>query len=102
MAGSLAAFDFVEVVDVTIPGSGQFFDIATEIGAASGLFGLVDTTTPFTQIQFSIQDEDALVSFAVADLTFATAPATVDVSEPGTLALFGLSARPPPDTPFSV
>lgn len=70
---------------------------------AAVLFGLVDdTTTPFTQIQFSIQHDDALVSFAVTDLTFAAAPATVDVSEPGTLALFGLSARPPPDTLFSV
>lgn len=89
--GVVAAFDFVEVVDVTIPGSGQFFDIATEIGGASGLFGLVDTTTPFTQIQFSIQNDDALVSFAVTDLTFAAAPGSVDVPEPGALALFGLA-----------
>ena len=88
--GFVAQFLRVEVLDVTIPGSGQVFDLNTEIGGRDGFFGLVDTAAPFTQIQFSIQSDPFVDFFEIDNLTFAAAPAGADVPEPGTLALFGL------------
>ena len=85
-----AEFGSVERLDVTIPGSGQFFDINTEIGGGDGVFGLVDIAAPFTQIQFSVQNSHISDFFLIDNLTFAAAPVGADVPEPGTLALFGL------------
>lgn len=89
--GFVAEFLGVERVDVTIPGSGQVFDLYTEIGGWNGVFGLVDTTTPFTQIQFSVQDDVLFDVFLIDDLIFAAAPGATDVPEPSMLALFGLA-----------
>ncbi|WP_179954272.1 PEP-CTERM sorting domain-containing protein [Denitrobaculum tricleocarpae] len=88
--GFIADFGSNSLIDVTIPGSGEIFDIFTVIGAANGSFGLIDSQTPFTQIQFSIQNSSFIEIFSVDNLRFAAAPSVVTVPEPGTLALFGL------------
>lgn len=58
VVGFIADFDFIDFLDVTIPGSDVFFDIRTVMGGESGTFGLVDSQTPFSQIQFSIQNSE--------------------------------------------
>ncbi|TQV73260.1 PEP-CTERM sorting domain-containing protein [Denitrobaculum tricleocarpae] len=87
--GFIADFGSTSLIDVTIPGSDVFFDINTVMGAASGAFGLINSQTPFTQIQFSIQGT-GLGRFSIDNLRFAAAPSMAAVPEPGTLALFGL------------
>jgi len=83
------AFDIfgAAFVDVTIVGSGTFFDISTEIGGLNGFFGIVDAVTPFSAVEFSLQNSSSFDSFEVDNLVFARAPAAVP--EPATLALFG-------------
>ncbi len=89
--GFIADFSFAAVIDVAILGSGGLFDINTVMGGEDGMFGLVDSQAPFTQIQFSLQESDDTVEFwGVDNLRFAAAPSVVAVPEPGTLALFGL------------
>lgn len=88
--GFIADFRFIEFLDVTILGSGEVFDIFTEMGGQSGRFGLIDSQTSFTQIQFSIQNSIDFDGFFVDNLRFAAAPSVAAVPEPGTLALFGL------------
>lgn len=78
----------VDLIDITIVGSGSSFDINTEIIGTEGFFGIVDTDTPFTSIQFSIQGSTESDIFDIDNLIFAAAPTSV--SEPGALALFGL------------
>lgn len=85
-----ADFPIVFLVDVTIPGAGSSFDISTEVGGGSGYFGLVDTLTPFTQIQFSVEGNRQIDVFRIDNLIFAAAPTVTAVPEPGTLALFAL------------
>ncbi len=82
--GFVAEFVLNEFVrlDVSIPGSRQFFDINTGIGEERGVFGLVDTASPFTQIQFSVLDSILVDNFSIDNLTFAAAPAATDVLEP--------------------
>lgn len=76
-------------LDATIVGSGQIFDIATLLGGTSGFFGLVDTMTPFTQIQLFVDNNSRSDSFSGDNLVFATAAIT-EMPEPGALALFAL------------
>ena len=73
-----------------VPGAGSSFDISTEVGGGSGYFGLVDTLTPFTQIQFSVEGNRQIDVFRIDNLIFAAAPTVTAVPEPGTLALFAL------------
>ncbi|MCG8690470.1 MAG: hypothetical protein MI806_04600 [Minwuiales bacterium] len=82
--GFVAEFVLNEFVrlDVSIPGSGRFFDVNTETGEERGIFGLVDTVTPFTQIQFSVLDSILVDNFSIDKLTFAAAPTAADVLEP--------------------
>lgn len=88
--GFIADFRSTSLIDVTILGSGEVFDIFTEMGPANGAFGLIDSQTPFTRIQFSIQNSPDFDVFFVDNLRFAAAPSMAAVPEPGTLALFGL------------
>lgn len=75
----------VDGLDVTILGTGTFFDIRTVIGGADGFFGIVDTMTPFTTVQFSVQASNLVDAFFADNLIFAQA-----VPEPTTLGLFGV------------
>jgi len=75
-------------LDATIVGSGQPIDIGNTIGGTSGFFGLVDTMTPFTQVQFTVFDNSRNDAFSGDNLIFAAAPLVIP--EPGTLALFAL------------
>ncbi|WP_179954271.1 PEP-CTERM sorting domain-containing protein [Denitrobaculum tricleocarpae] len=88
--GFIADFGRTSALEVTILGSGEVFDIFTEIGAGSGAFGLIDSLTPFRRIQFSVQNSNGGDSFDIDNLRFAAAPSIAAVPEPGTLALFGL------------
>ena len=88
--GFIADFGSTTILGVTILGSGEVFDLFTEIGASSGAFGLIDSQTPFGQIQFSIQNVASVDLFDIDNLRFAAAPPVAAVPEPGTLALFGL------------
>ena len=88
--GFIADFGSTSLIGVTIPGSDVFFDINTVMGGGIGAFGLIDSLTPFSRIQFSIQNSPDFDIFAVDNLRFAAAPSMAAVPEPGTLALFGL------------
>ena len=94
VVGFIADFRDIDLVDATIPGSGQFFDLLTEVEGDDaffgGLFGLVDTATPFTQIQFSVQSSTSFDQFYADDLIFAAAATVTAVPEPATFLLFGL------------
>ena len=89
--GFVAEFNKVEVLDVTISGSGQVFDLATEAGGERRVFGLIDTANPFTQVQFGVRDSIRLDNFSIDNLTFAAAPTAADMPEPGPLAQFGIT-----------
>lgn len=75
-------------LDAAIVGSGQIFDIGNTIGGRSGFFGLVDTMAPFTQVQFTVDNNFRNDLFNGDNLIFAAAP--IVLPEPGTLALFAL------------
>ncbi len=83
--------DFSDVFlpfEATISGSGQKFDIRDVMGGSDGLFGLLDDTSPFTEIRFSMREEFPANGYLIIDnLRFAAAPGAVAVSEPGTLAI---------------
>lgn len=81
--------DIIGRLDATIVGSGQIFDIGTVIGGGSGFFGLVDTMSPFTQIQFSVVNNSRNDLFSGDNLVLAAGSLT-ELPEPGTLALFAL------------
>ena len=68
-----AEFQDVALQDATILGTGTFFDINTVMGGEDGFFGIVDTMTPFTSVQFSIQASTFFDSFDADNLVFAAA-----------------------------
>ena len=69
-------------LDVSIDGGNTFFDIAMEIDPTepTDFFGLVETT-PFTSVQFSVQDSDELEIFNLENLVF-TPVSSVSAPEP--------------------
>lgn len=73
VVGFVADFSNIGFLDVTIPGSGHFFDVRQAMGDDPGQFGLVDSTTAFTQIQFSAQHGLNSGRFRIANLRFAKA-----------------------------
>lgn len=78
-------------VDATILGTGTIFDLSTVMGSPAGFFGIADTMTPFTTVQFSVQPPDTIVdAFSLQNLRFAQAPSVLSVAEPATLGLFGV------------
>ena len=89
VVGFIADFSGISLpIEATISGSGQKFNIRDVMGGSDGLFGLLDDTSPFTEIRFSMREGLPASGYLFIDnLRFAAAPGAVAVPEPGTLAI---------------
>lgn len=81
---------FLSPIQLTIPELGLVVDIIDTLGDNGGFLGVIDSTTAFTQIQFSVLPGNIQGFMAVDNLLLVEAPTVMSVPEPGTLALFGL------------
>ena len=83
-------FTFVSPLHMAIPELDFVVDLQDTLGGSGGSLGVIENSETFSVIQFSVVPGYSQGFMVVDDLNFVAAPSVAAVTEPGTLALFGL------------